>query len=154
MQNGKDILFFTKLGCQLAECGFSLHVTERNGLWTILHLRMYFFYKIDRSGKCLLIFVWCILKFKYSECDTSQITQECLKDHFFEQDIHFFTLEDKYFCALQDIRFVRMTFTGVTFKMSFIFLETILLVIMIYILRIMIFFCLTKCSLKVYMSYI
>ena len=139
---------------QFAVCGHFCMLLKEMDFETILHLRMYFFYKIDRSEKCPLIFVWCILKFKCSECETSQTTQSASKTISLNKMLISSLWNISIFCALQDIRFIHMTFTGVAFKIYFILYETILLVIMIYILRIMIFLCLTRCSLTVYMSYI
>ena len=154
IQKGKNI-FFSLLYAVIFACYWKKwtlkHSCVIRDVSHILHLQIY---KINRSEKCPLIIVRCSLKYKCSECDTSVIAQECLNDHFFEQHTHFFTVKESIFCALQDIRFIHMTFTGVVFKIYSILFETILLVIMIYILRIIIYLCLTRFSLKVYMIYI
>ena len=76
---------------------FFLHVAERNEFWdTLVSLEMYHIYytyiiecKYNRSE------TYYIFKFKCSKCDTSMITQEGPKDHFFGQHTHFFTLACK-----------------------------------------------------------
>ena len=91
-----------------------------------------------------------IFKFKCSKCDTSIITQEGPKDHFFGQHTYSLLWEICIFCALQDIHFVHKKFTWVAFKISsiFIFFVTILLVIIVYKFRIMNFHALQDAHLK------
>ena len=147
------ILFFTRQGCQLAQCVY-LHVTERNGLWNNPSFENEFFlYKIDRSENVLLYLYDAFSNLSIVNVTHPKLHKSASKTISLNKILISSLWKVSIFCALQGIRFVQMTFTGVAFKMSFIFFETIMLVIMIYILRIMIFLCLTKCSLKVYMSY-